>query len=153
MKVRPGSSSVKVGGADHVTFTLQQEVSPEAEDERLSVQLLLVLGEGEGEASADLLGRQLRPRTAEDAEEGGGKELHLHQEGTAAVRKKTLPRSPTFGSAWANHLLEEPQCPQPLPEPAGADDTSVRRGGLLTGPSPAPLPHGRLTSAGAAASW
>lgn len=43
MKVRPVSSSVKMEGADHVTFTLQQKVSPEAEDECLSVQLLLVL--------------------------------------------------------------------------------------------------------------
>lgn len=68
-------------GADHVTFTLQQEVSPEAEDEHLSVQLLLVLGEVEGEASADLLGRQLRPRPTEDAEEGGWEELDLDQEG------------------------------------------------------------------------
>lgn len=96
MKVRPVSSSVKMEGADHVTFTLQQKVSPEAEDERLSVQLLLVLGEVEGEASADLLGRQLRRRLTEDAEEGGWKELDLDQEGTAAV-KKNPPRSQRLG--------------------------------------------------------
>lgn len=70
-------------GADggDVTFTLQQEVSPEADDGHLLVQPLLVLREVHAEEPTDRLGRQRSRRPTEDAEEGGWKELDLHQEG------------------------------------------------------------------------
>lgn len=66
---------------DQVTFTLQQEVSPEADDRHLFVELLLVLREVHGEEPTDRLGRQLSRYLTEDAEERGWKELDLDQEG------------------------------------------------------------------------
>lgn len=62
-----------------LTFTLQQQVSPEADEGHLSVQPLRLLGEVDGEESTERLRRQLRRRPTEDAEEGGWEELDLRE--------------------------------------------------------------------------
>lgn len=59
------------------TFTLQQEVSPEGDDQDLFAQPVLLLGEVEGEELVDGLARQAHRRRAEDAGEDCRAELHL----------------------------------------------------------------------------
>ncbi len=61
------------------TFTLQQEVSPEADDGRLPVQRRLLLGEVDGEEPTDRLSRESICRFAENTAERRREELHLDQ--------------------------------------------------------------------------
>lgn len=76
-----GNELLPIKNRSSLTFTLQQEVSPEGDDGHLSVQPLLVPGEVHGEEAIDCLSRQLSRILAEDSKEHRREELNLGREG------------------------------------------------------------------------
>lgn len=63
--------------SDFITFTFQQEVSPEADDRHLSVQSVLLPGEIDGEEPIDRLSHERSCCFAENTAEHRWEELHL----------------------------------------------------------------------------
>lgn len=96
------ATSSNDGRSGGLTFTLQQEVSPEAEDGHLLVEPLLLLREVHGEASTERLGRRPSRRLTEDGQEGGWEELDLEQEGRRCERP---PRPHVWGPGGGQREL------------------------------------------------